>query len=118
MNKLYYLSSCSTCKRIIKQWSFAKTIDLIDIKKTPINHKDLQELYKITYSYESLFNKRAQMLKKLNIRINLLDENDFKKLLLSHYSFLKRPVLLFNGKIFIGNSKKNIEDAEIELSIK
>ena len=67
MNKLYYLSSCSTCKRIIKQWSFAKSIDLIDIKKTPINHKDLQELYKITNSYESLFNKRAQMLKKLNL---------------------------------------------------
>ncbi|MDB2426934.1 arsenate reductase, partial [Flavobacteriaceae bacterium] len=85
MNKLYYLSSCSTCKRIIKQWSFAKTIDLIDIKKTPINHKDLQELYKITNSYESLFNKRAQMLKKLNLNLNLLDENDFKKLLLSHY---------------------------------
>ena len=118
MNKLYYLSSCSTCKRIIKQWSFAKTIDLIDIKKTPINHKDLQELYKITNSYESLFNKRAQMLKKLNLNLNLLDENDFKKLLLSHYSFLKRPVLLFNSKIFIGNSKKNIDDAEIELSKK
>ena len=118
MNKLYYLSSCSTFKRIIKQWSFSKSIDLIDIKKTPINHKDLQELYKITNSYESLFNKRAQMLKKLNLNLNLLDENDFKKLLLSHYSFLKRPVLLFNGKIFIGNSKKNIEDAEIELSIK
>ena len=58
------------------------------------------------------------MLKKLNIRINLLDENDFKKLLLTHYSFLKRPVLLFNSKIFIGNSKKNIDDAEIELSKK
>ena len=115
MNKLYYLSSCSTCKRIIKQWSFAKTIDLIDIKKTPINHKDLQELYKITNSYESLFNKRAQMLKKLNLNLNLLDENDFKKLLLSHYSFLKRPVLLINRKIFAGNSKKNIEEAEIEL---
>ena len=93
MNKLYYLSSCSTCKRIIKQWSFAKTIDLIDIKKTPINHKDLQELYKITNSYESLFNKRAQLLKKLNLNSNELKEKDFKKLLLTHYSFLKRPIL-------------------------
>ena len=115
MNKLYYLSSCSTCKRIIKQWSLIKTIDLIDIKITPLNEKDLKELYKITYSYESLFNKRAQMLKKLNLNINLLNENDFKKLLLSHYSFLKRPVLLINRKIFAGNSKKNIEEAEIEL---
>lgn len=115
MNKLYYLSSCSTCKRIINQWSLTKAIDLIDVKKTPLDEKNLKELYKITNSYETLFNKRAQMLKKLNLNINLLDENDFKRLLLSHYSFLKRPVLLLNRKIFVGNSKKNIEEAEIEL---
>jgi arsenate reductase (glutaredoxin) len=118
MNKLYYLSSCSTCKRIIKQWPLIKTIDLIDIKKNPLTDKDLEELYKITNSYESLFNNRAQMLKKVNLSLNLLNENDFKKLLLTHYSFLKRPVLLIKSKIFIGNSKKNIEDAEIELTKK
>ena len=78
MNKLYYLSSCSTCKRIINQWSLTKAIDLIDVKKTPLDEKNLKELYKITNSYETLFNKRAQMLKKLNLNINLLDENDFK----------------------------------------
>ena len=77
MNKLYYLSSCSTCKRIINQWSLTKAIDLIDVKKTPLDEKNLKELYKITNSYETLFNKRAQMLKKLNLNINLLDENDF-----------------------------------------
>ena len=32
MNKLYYLSSCSTCKRIINQWSLTKATDLIDVK--------------------------------------------------------------------------------------
>ena len=46
---------------------------------------------------------------------NFLKENDFKKLLLTHYSFLKRPVLLFNNKIYIGNSQKTVEEAEIEL---
>jgi len=55
------------------------------------------------------------MLKKLNLNLNLLDENDFKKLFLSHYSFLKRPVLLFNGKIFIGNSKKTVEALKTKL---
>ena len=56
MNKLYYLSSCSTCKRIIKQWSFAKTIDLIDIKKNPKKHKKLKEIYKNTKKYEKYAN--------------------------------------------------------------
>jgi arsenate reductase len=51
----------------------------------------------------------------LNLNFNILKENDFKKLLLTHYSFLKRPVLLFNNKIYIGNSQKTVEEAEIEL---
>ena len=55
------------------------------------------------------------MLKKLNLNSNLLDENDFKKLLLTHYSFLKRPVLLFNSKIFIGNSKKMLRMQRLNL---
>lgn len=115
MNKLYYLSSCSTCKRIINQWSLNESINRIDLKKNPLDEKQLNELFEITYSYEALFNKRAQLLKKLNLNFNILKENDFKKLLLTHYSFLKRPVLLFNNKIYIGNSQETVEEAEIEL---
>ena len=115
MNKLYYLSSCSTCKRIIKQWSLNESINRVDLKKNPLDEKQLNELFEITYSYEALFNKRAQLLKKLNLNFNILKENDFKKLLLTHYSFLKRPVLLLNNNIYIGNSQKTVEEAEIEL---
>lgn len=119
MNKLYYLSSCSTCKKIIKQWSLNQSISLIDVKKNSIDEKALKELFEITNSYEALFNKRAQLLKKLNLNSNELEEKDFKKLLLTHYSFLKRPVLLLlNSKIYIGNSKKNVREAEIELNKK
>ena len=38
-----------------------------------------------------------------------LQEEDYKKLLLEHYTFLKRPVAVLEDTIFIGNSKKNIE---------
>ena len=115
MNKLYYLSSCSTCKRIIKQWSLNESISRTDLKESPLDEKRLNELFEITNSYEALFNKRAQLLKKLNLNFNILKENDFKKLLLTHYSFLKRPVLLLNNNIYIGNSQKTVEEAEIEL---
>ncbi len=36
-------------------------------------------------------------------------------MLLSHYSFLKRPVLLMNGKLFIGNFKETVKQAELEI---
>ena len=77
MNKLYYLSSCSTCKKIIKQWSLNQSISLIDVKKNSIDEKALKELFEITNSYEALFNKRAQLLKKLNLNSNELKEKDF-----------------------------------------
>ena len=95
-----------------------QAISLIDVKKNSIDEKALKELFEITNSYEALFNKRAQLLKKLNLNSNELKEKDFKKLLLTHYSFLKRPVLLLNSKIYIGNSKKNVREAEIELNKK
>ena len=38
-----------------------------------------------------------------------LKEEDFKKLILEDYRFLKRPVFIINQEIFIGSDKKNVE---------
>jgi len=38
-----------------------------------------------------------------------LTEKDFKHYLLEHYTFLSRPVIIFDDQIFIGNSKKMVE---------
>ena len=116
MNKLYYLSTCSTCKKIIERWSLNNSIKLIDVKTNPISKSDLMELYDISNSFESLFNKRAQLLRIRKIECNELNEEDFFNLILEHYSFLKRPILLYNNKVFIGNSESNIKSVEIELS--
>jgi len=42
-----------------------------------------------------------------------LGELDYKKYILDEYTFLKRPVILINDEIFIGNSKKIIEQAKV-----
>jgi arsenate reductase-like glutaredoxin family protein len=34
----------------------------------------------------------------------MLSEETIKELLLEHYTFLKRPVLIFDKTLFIGNS--------------
>ena len=116
MNKLYYLSTCTTCKKIIKRWSLNNSIKLIDVKTNTISKTDLMELYNISNSFESLFNKRAQLLRIRKIKCNELSEEDFFNLILEHYSFLKRPILLYNNKVFIGNSESNIKSVEVELS--
>lgn len=63
-------------------------------------------------SYEALVNKRAQLFKKITLKDVKLNEQKYKSLLLEHYTFLKRPVLLYDGHIFVGNSSKTISAAK------
>ena len=111
MNFFLYLSSCDTCKRIHKEVNLPNEIALIDIKKHPLNSEQLSLLYQATGSYESLINKRAQLLKQPHLKDKELTEDDYRDLLPEHYTFLNRPVLVYKNKYFIGNSKNTIEQA-------
>ena len=80
---------------------------LRDIKKKPLNTNELKSFKNITGTFRSLLNNRAQKLK--NIDKKTLSEEKIFSLLKEHYTYLKRPILHFNGQLLIGNSKKNIE---------
>ncbi len=112
MKKIFYLSSCSTCKRILKVWQPSSDVDLQDLKKTPLDAHSLAQLYEHTGSYEALINKRAQFFKQNNRSSKSLSESESRELLLTHYSLLKRPVLVLGAQIFIGNSPKTVSDAQ------
>ena len=47
-----------------------------------------------------------------------LSEENYKSLILEHYTFLKRPVIVNSGQIFIGNSKKVVAQAKVSLQNK
>lgn len=108
MNKIYYLTSCDTCRKIIK--SLPKDTNLIfhDIKQNPISIQELEEMHSLSGSYEALFSKKAQLYKSLDLKNKTLTEADYKKYILEHYTFLSRPVFIIENKIYIGNSQKNI----------
>jgi arsenate reductase (glutaredoxin) len=108
MNKIYFLASCDTCRKIIKSLPNADQLSYIDIRQHPITAKELDEMHKLSGSYEALFSKKAQLYKSLDLKNKSLTEDDFKKYLLEHYTFLSRPVFIIDGKIYIGNSQKNI----------
>ena len=81
MKKVYYLSSCETCKRIMKELEIPQSFNLQDIKTQGITEDELEELYHLSGSYEKLFSKRAQLYKKRNLKEEQLLEEDFKNLL-------------------------------------
>jgi arsenate reductase len=108
MNKIYYLASCDTCRKIIKSLSNGHNLAFHDIKQDPVTVEELEEMQGLSGSYEALFSKKAQLYKSMDLKNKLLTEADFKKYILEHYTFLSRPVFIIDGKIFIGNSQQNM----------
>lgn len=83
-----------------------------DIKTEEITVKQLEELHKLAGSYEALFSKKAKLYKEMGLKDLNLTEKDFKHYILEHYTFLSRPVIVFNDQIFIGNRPKTVEAAK------
>lgn len=111
MKKIYYLSTCSTCNRIIKDLSLDDYFEYQDIKTNKITEAQLEQMAKMSGSYESLFSRRAMKYKELGLGSKELSETDIKNLILEEYTFLKRPVIIIDDAIFVGNAKKTIEAA-------
>lgn len=107
MKKIYYLKTCDTCKRILKEMDTTGFV-LQEIKTEPITVKQLEELFALTKSYEALFSKRAKKYKQMDLKNQSLTEKDYRQLILDEYTFLKRPVIVVNNKVFAGNTKKDI----------
>ena len=106
---MYYLSTCSTCKRIIQDLDLDDSFELQDIKTNKITEEQINQMAKLSGSFESLFSRRAIKFKSMGLAEKSLVESDYKKLILDEYTFLKRPVTIIGDQIFIGNSKTAVE---------
>ena len=107
--ELYYLATCSTCARIMKELKVNKyPFRLQDIKTEPITPAQIDAMHKLAGSYEALFSRVALKYKTLDPKPSA--EKEYRKLILEEYTFLKRPVAIIGDRIFVGNSKKNVEE--------
>jgi arsenate reductase len=116
MRTLFFLKTCNTCIRIQKELNLPATIELRELKSKPITAHELEALVTRSGSYESLFNRRSKLYTSMGLKHEVLQEKDYRHYILDHYSFLKRPVLVIDDKIYIGNSKNEIEGALNHLS--
>ena len=115
-NTFLYLSSCSTCVRIINELKIQDAAYLQDVKKQKITPDQLAFLYAHTHSYETLINKRGRVYAQLKIEGKQLTEATYKALLDQEYSCLKRPILIWNDEIFLGNSKATVAQMNVALN--
>lgn len=107
MKKIYHLGNCTTCQGIITDTKIDKKgFEMQDIKFEKITLAQLDEMKKITGSYESLFSRRAMKYKEWELKDKSLTEKDYRNYILQEYTFLKRPVVIIDNKIFVGSEKK------------
>ena len=111
MKRFYYLSSCDTCQKIMKALDLPKDVELIDIKQTNIDAETLDWLKEKVGSYEGMFSKRAMKFRSMGLHEMTLTEDDYRRLILEEYTFVKRPFIINGEEIFIGNAKKDVAAA-------
>jgi arsenate reductase len=116
MKKIYYLSTCSTCARILGEIDAKKNgFVLQDIKTEKITPAQLDEMKAGVGSYEALFSRRSLKYKELGLKDQALTEADYRRLILEEYTFLKRPVALVGKRVFAGSEKKTVEELKTAL---
>lgn len=115
MDKIYYLASCDTCRKIIKSLPKDHDFKFHDIKQDPITVEELEQMRELSGSYEALFSKKAQLYKSMDLKNKVLTEEDYKKYILEHYTFLSRPVFIIDNKIYIGNTQQNMHQVMLAL---
>jgi len=116
LKKIYYLSTCSTCERILKEVKPGKEFIQQDIKTELITAAQIDQMKKMAGSYEALFSRIALKFRGWGLNEKKLTEKDYRKYILEEYTFLKRPVFIIDDKIFIGNSPKNVAAVKEALS--
>lgn len=112
MRKIYYLGSCDKCRKILRILEQNNiNLERQDIKVQAISKEQLVEMEQLAGSYEQLFSKSARKYKTLENK-NQLTEKDYQELILSEYTYLKRPVIIDENHIFIGVSPNNMDDVK------
>ncbi len=110
MKKVYHLGNCTTCQAIISETGLDKKgFEMQDIKFEKITPAQIDEMKKLSGSYESLFSRRAMKYKELGLKDKKLDEKDYRNFILEEYTFLKRPVVIIGQQLYAGSEKKTVE---------
>ena len=117
MRKIYHLSSCSTCQRIIKELGGLEDFEMQNIKAEKIKAKQIDEMKKMAGSYESLFSRRSMKYRPMGLHEKEISEKEYRQLILEEYTFLKRPVIIIDDEIFVGNAKKVVAAAKEKLGL-
>ncbi len=106
----YWLPSCSTCqkaKNFIERHG-VKLADVRDIKENPLSPVEINELAEMLGGVGELFSRRAVKYREMKLNERELSGKEMFDLMADEYTFLKRPILVMNGKAVAGFFEKTM----------
>ena len=116
MKTVFYIRNCNTSKRIIKEAGIEKDFELRDIKEQRLTQEEVDTLAALAGSYRALFSKNARKYREYKLHLKNLSEDDYRSLIIEDYTFLKRPTIVIDDKIFIGSQRNTVKELENYLS--
>lgn len=116
MKKIFYLASCNSCQKVLKELEAPDSMELREIKSQGVTEAELDAMKELAGTYESLFSRRAMKYRSMGLNEMELSEDDYRKYILSEYTFLRRPVMVFDDAIFIGHAKKSVQGAKEKIN--
>ncbi len=114
--KFFTLPTCKTCQRIDADLKPADAgAEIRDIKSAGVTPEEVDAMKALAGSYEALFSRRAMKFRSMGLADQDLSEDDYRRLIIEEYTFLKRPVLLTDDAVFAGSAKAAVEGARAAL---
>ena len=106
---------CTTCQKA-KKWLDEKGIsyELRDIKENNPTLAELEKWYKMSgLPLKKFFNTSGLLYKSMGLKDKLpeMTEEDQLKLLATDGMLVKRPILVTDGRVLVGFSEKEYEEA-------
>ena len=112
MKKIYYLGTCDDCRRVMKRLGGMKEFEKQEIKTEAVTASQLKSMRDLAGSYDALFSRKAIKYREMKLKDKVLSENEIRDLILGEYTFLRRPVIMVDNKIFIGHQEETIVELE------
>lgn len=104
----YWLANCTTCqkaKRRLERHRVSIT-RFRDIREEPLLREEVEKLAKMLGGANELFSRRAIKYREMKLNERELSEEEMIELMTAEYTFLKRPILVINGKASAGYFEK------------
>lgn len=108
----YWLPNCSTCQKAKRRLDRhnVKVIQIRDIKEEPLSREEVEKLAQMLGGADELFSRRAVKYREMKLNERDLSEEEMIDLMANEYTFLKRPILVKNGKAMAGYFERYFDE--------